>query len=550
MCLFISVSYGQLQTQNWRVEIKGVPKDFSNQPKSVYEDSLKVEKAIVDLLQKLHDQGFFYAEIVQREWQDRQLSVTFFTGDQFKLLYLKNGNIAPLVLSDISFKEKYYLDQYLNLRSLSELKRKLLDWYENHGFPFAEVWLDSFQFKNNALSASIFSSPGDRFFIDSVRIIGSLKISDSFLPTHLGLRIGGDYQENKIRMIDKRLRELPFVKVQKFPEIEFIADRSRLNLFLDKQDANQFDGLIGFLPNQATGKLQITGDFKLRLQNALKQGEVLSFNYRGLPQQSQELDFGFKYPYLFKSRLGIKTDILFYKQDTNYLNLNTKLAFVFNYSSNKSLGFHVENYTGNAISSFNESNNNINDIHILFYGLDFDLNSLDNLFVPKKGYNLVMSLSAGNRKIKDEQTSQFKIKADLSYYFKLSKVSAIYLHNLSSLLTGKDFYENEVFRLGGLKTLRGFDEQQFFASSFMVQTLEYRIFIEENSFLNVFYDQAIMKQISKKQTELNYPFSFGAGFTFLTKIGSLSLNYALGKQRNIPLDLQKGKIHFGIVSYF
>jgi len=49
---------------------------------------------------------------------------------------------------------------------------------------------------------------------------------------------------------------------------------------------------------------------------------------------------------------------------------------------------------------------------------------------------------------------------------------------------------------------------------------------------------------------VTYPFGFGAGFTFQTKAGLLSLSYAMGKQKNIPLDLQKGKIHFGITSYF
>src|SRR5690606_39109473 len=137
------------------------------------------------------------------------------------------------------------------------LKKNLLLWYENHGYPFAKVWLDSFQFKDNALSASIYGQPGEKVFIDSIRVIGSLKISDSFISTHLGLKSGADYQENKIREMDKRLQELPFLKLKKQSEIEFVADKSSLNIFLDKQDANQFDGLIGFLPNQVTGKLQI-----------------------------------------------------------------------------------------------------------------------------------------------------------------------------------------------------------------------------------------------------------------------------------------------------
>jgi hypothetical protein len=46
------------------------------------------------------------------------------------------------------------------------------------------------------------------------------------------------------------------------------------------------------------------------------------------------------------------------------------------------------------------------------------------------------------------------------------------------------------------------------------------------------------------------PFGFGAGISFETKAGIFSINYALGKQFNNPIELRSGKIHFGIVNYF
>jgi hemolysin activation/secretion protein len=111
-------------------------------------------------------------------------------------------------------------------------------------------------------------------------------------------------------------------------------------------------------------------------------------------------------------------------------------------------------------------------------------------------------------------------------------------------------FENEGFRIGGFKTLRGFDEQSINVNGYSVQTTEFRYIIEKNSFVNIFYDQAFTNQNFINQKGNDTPFGVGVGITFQTKVGIASLNYALGNQKNNPLDLQNGKIHFGIASYF
>jgi hemolysin activation/secretion protein len=126
----------------------------------------------------------------------------------------------------------------------------------------------------------------------------------------------------------------------------------------------------------------------------------------------------------------------------------------------------------------------------------------------------------------------------------------IYLHNYTGILSGKNIFDNEAFRIGGFKTLRGFDEQSIITNAFSVQTIEFRYLIEQNSFINLFVDQAYISQTFVNLSENDFPLGIGAGITFQTKVGIASLNYALGKARNNPLNLQNGKIHFGIISYF
>ncbi|MCX6181458.1 MAG: hypothetical protein NT150_05995 [Bacteroidetes bacterium] len=49
---------------------------------------------------------------------------------------------------------------------------------------------------------------------------------------------------------------------------------------------------------------------------------------------------------------------------------------------------------------------------------------------------------------------------------------------------------------------------------------------------------------------IDHPYGFGAGFSFETKAGIFSLNYAIGKQLGNPIDFGAAKIHFGFLNQF
>ena len=459
-------------------------------------------------------------------------------------------------MSDIRFREKLFKDELWDIKEINTIKSDLLNWYEGHGYPFAQVWLDSIIIQQEKISAKLFSLPGTKISIDTLRLVGSAKINPKYLHAYLGFKEGDAYDEAKISDIDRRLKDLAFAKQVKATEVIFSGDEAKINIFMDKENANQFDGVIGFLPDNATGKLQLTGDFKLKLQNAFKRGELLDFNYRGLPAQSQELNLSFNYPYVLNTQIGVFSNLSFFKRDSSFLNLNARLGFAYQYNADKSLGFFVESFTGNQVATnLNQTNSTAGNVRTIFYGLESNLQTLNNKIIPTKGYRIYLNFGAGKRNLQADSListgrSQFKLMADFNYYLALSKRSNIYIHNQTALISGNNLFENEVFRIGGIKTFRGFDEQSLLANAYSIQTLEYRYFLEQRSFLNLFYEHAYLQSNINNQKLTDYPFSFGAGFTFQTKAGIVSLNYALGKQQNIPLDLQRGKIHFGIVSYF
>ena len=545
--------------------IKGLPKTYqSNYPK-YFLDSASAFKAIKKELTQLQFLGYFDVDVSKLNWENDSLLVDLEIGELSKGVFLQNGNIPTDLINEIGLREQFLKKKPLTLQNLNKLYDKLLNFYENNGYPFAEVWLDSLQTISNKIEAKVYINPNQNIIIDTLRLVGNGKINQGFLTSYLGIKKNQNYNEGKVLSISKRLEDLPFVSIAKPHEVIFAADKAKINIFLEKKNANQFDGIIGFLPNANTGKIQLTGDFKLNLLNAFKNGETFNFNYRGLPSQSQELALKLIYPYIFKSQIGFDFDFQLFKRDTSFLNLNSIISFAYNFNSSQKISFFLENFTGNQIA--NEPTNtgqfpSFANIKSTFYGLAGTYNQLDDKITPLKGWDLVLQASTGNRKInptenfksedltEPQPSLQYKIQADLKYFLKMSAKSTLYFHNLTAYISGNNLFENEGFRIGGFKTLRGFDEQTINITSFLVQTIEYRYLIEKNSYLNIFYDQAFTKQNFINEKGNDKPLGIGLGITFQTRIGIASLNYALGKQKNNPLNLQNGKIHFGIVSYF
>ena len=126
--------------------------------------------------------------------------------------------------------------------------------------------------------------------------------------------------------MENRLKELPFVKIKKPSIVGFTNNYTKLYLFLDHVNSSQFNGLLGILPDKATGKVTVTGDVKVALKNAFRKGELISLNWRKLQSLTQDLDVNVNYPYLFQSQFGVSGQLKVFKKDTSYLELHQRIG--------------------------------------------------------------------------------------------------------------------------------------------------------------------------------------------------------------------------------
>jgi outer membrane protein assembly factor BamA len=199
----------------------------------------------------------------------------------------------------------------------------------------------------------------------------------------------------------------------------------------------------------------------------------------------------------------------------------------------------------------------------------------DFRFNPKKGYGFLINTGVGLRRIvantkivtlKDSANPEFSFR---SLYDSLSANSNQYritiraykywpltLHTTLKTQTdlgyiiGNTPVVGELFRLGGNKFLRGFDEESVLVSNYQMCNVEYRVLLDQYSFLSVFTDAAYLKRYSSNQYIQAIHLGLGAGFTFQTKAGIFNMSYALGRTDTAPFNLRSAKIHFGYINIF
>jgi len=152
-------------------------------------------------------------------------------------------------------------------------------------------------------------------------------------------------------------------------------------------------------------------------------------------------------------------------------------------------------------------------------------------------------------KLKRLKTDVYSLDFMAELYLPIKSRSTLVFGNKSAWTESENFFANELYRIGGMSSLRGFDEESINASAFTISKIEYRFLLDQNSFLFGFVNHAYYQNIILNRLDDN-PLGFGVGINFETKPGIFSLSYALGRQFDNPVSIRSAKIHFGIVSTF
>jgi outer membrane protein assembly factor BamA len=484
----------------------------------------------------------------------------FHLGAQYRWAHLAAGTLPPEIASASGFRERLYRDRPITPRQMARLFEGLLDHCENHGFPFAVVQLDSIHPQGEGLSAVIDLDPGRPVIFDSVIVRGTARVSPRYLQAHIGIRPGDLYDESLVQALDQRIKELPFVTNKRAPYILFAPDETKLYLFLDAKNASSFNGILGVAPDPSTGKVKLTGDVDLKLRNALHHGEAIALNWRSLQDQTQNLVLGFNYPYVLNTPFGTDLGLKLFKQDSTFLQVTSRAALEYLLPRGDKVSVFVNNANSQRLGQQLVYTPGLADVKLTAYGLGLQRQHFDYLYNPRRGLGLNIEGSVGKKHsstmtygdtVSTPQSSvQYVLDGNVTWHIPLGRRGTVRLVAQGGSMVNDRLYTNELYRIGGLKSLRGMDEASIYCSSYAIGTVEYRFLYEENGNFFLFMDQGWWEDSSQATLKTDTPIGFGVGTSFETKAGIFGLTYALGRQFNNPIDLRGGKVYFGFTSLF
>jgi len=432
-------------------------------------------------------------------------------------------------------------------------QEKLLDYYVASGYPFVQTHIDSLTIKNSLFNAKLNISKNKKFYFDTIYVKGKVNISKKLIYRYIGIKPSAVLNQGKVDNIDNNLNKLAYLTVAKPTELEFFEGKVDVFVYLKKKKSNFFSGIIGFASNEKeNNKLQLTGNISLNLNNSFGIGENINLRWESYKDSSQFLTTGLSFPYLFFLPIGFSAGFQLDKDMLNYLNLNYSLAFSYDVNVENSFQLHFKQSRSFLIDAEPENTASYENTNSYILGLSVAVNKTNRLFVPQRGFNVRLYSGYGNRWAEQSGNSAvIEAGFEAAYYWQLTNYLTFNFKNSSKgIFQDEGFYENEMFKLGGIKSIRGFDEKSILATAYSIFTLEPRFFISDYSFLSVFADYIYFEVDALEQTKINSGYGLGAGISIDIKAGILSLNFAVGKLNDNPFRLSNTKVHFVYVARF
>jgi outer membrane protein assembly factor BamA len=472
------------------------------------------------------------------------------------------------------------------LKEFKTWQKQQLEYYENNGYPFVNIRLSNYAVHDDSLHCSLMLFKHKQVVYDTLQFNGNSRLSKNYLGRYLDVKQGDLYNEKNVKAIDKKLRNLPLVKLKSPTRIVFYQGKARIILAIDEVVTDRIDGVVGFAPNSSNAtnasSLLITGEVNLELNNLFRNAKKLELHWRNYLQNSQLLDVGIAWPYIANTKLGLTGNFNLNKFDTVFLNVKSKIGFNYQQQANNYLQAYYQNISSNLITADTNqvrSTQTIpdnNPYRVDNYGIAIFQRNYDYLPNPRRGFEILADVNVGTKTIlRNTQVDQVlffdsasnalrsiydtlnrksfrsAVEIKLIHFIPIKKNAAIKQQIGFNALFAEQVFFNELYNYGGFSTLRGFDENEIFASKSLTYLLELRYLLAENSNVGLFFNaSALENKLESSELIYDVPLGFGAVANIQVGGGILNLAYALGSRGGNPLQFSSAKFHFGIINYF
>jgi hypothetical protein len=512
--------------------------------KKTHPNAKSVEEEALLTLGTVIRNGYLEATIINfAKVNDSTFNYSFSLRKKTKAIHIYTGKLTEEEKNILNINKDTIT---LPLRETEAFMNNNIVNLERNGYSLSSLQLTDYSQNGNILHATLTLKSEKQRTLDGLVIEGYDKFPEGIKRNILKQYKGKTFNQDKLQRIYNDFNSLRFVSQTRYPEILFTKDSTKVYVYLEKSKANSFDGFVGF-GNDEQSKIIFTGYVDLSLNNVLNTGEKFNLYWKSDGHEQTTFNTSIELPYIFRSPVGVKALLRIFKQDSTFQNTVTDInvGYYFSYNSKLYLGHQktqsvdIRNLNTSTLADFSNS--------FWTSSYEYTAYATDDFLFPEKTF-LFIKGGIGKRDSKTESTNQYFIQLNAGHNLYLNKKNMISLRNQSYYLKSNSYIINELFRFGGINSVRGFNENSLQANFVSAILAEYRYMPAPNIYIHSVTDYAHFQDLTSNVNE--NLIGLGFGFGILTKNGRFNIMYANGSTQNQQIKLSNSIVHISYKASF
>jgi translocation and assembly module TamA len=367
-----------------------------------FKDSLEIAEYLHELIKDLQSDAFLSASADSVVYTSGKVTAWLHMGIRYRWVITSLELVDPQVLREIRIPSGRFGDVPVSYEDFRQLQERLLDYYENSGYPFVTVSLQEPKITCDTIAGLLEVEKNQFYRIENIHVTGDTLVKQKILFRHIGIHPGDQYSEKKFKNAGYRIVNTSGLNQIRKAEMEFMSETADMYLYLSRRQASHFSGILGILPGESRQKIRFAGELDLTLVNVMRSLENISLRWQSPGNNMQQLDVKAGRPYLFGKGFGIELQLHMFRQDSTYMKVEGEAGIPFSLGDNGVIRAYLKTTGtslitgGGQVAAFSAPAAGVKGQS---YGLSWFREKIDNRINPYRGWSVEAILEAGNKTV-------------------------------------------------------------------------------------------------------------------------------------------------------
>jgi len=441
--------------------------------------------------------------------------------------YFSNAKLFQLLL--LSPEQKYRLNQ------LAKIMQQTLSLYNNRGYLFAKVQLDSLVLEET-LTAYIGIDEGKPLRVKNYIFSGNKVTKDRTLLQLSGLENIEIITPEVLTQAEENISRKSYIRTCNVEPI----NENTLLINIEESKMTYLEGVLGI--NRLNEELKFSGQIRLQFLNLWGTDRAILLFWKQIPSSYSELSLSYHESGI--SGIPVAGDIELYRaqQDSTWIQSRGGLKIYYQMLKHS---FGIELAT-ESLTPGSRRPAVINKEKAQSVGAFWYYSNYAGGVNPYKGMDmqLLYRLTGSNLTKHLYGATEAGFKGYIPFSNRFVGFLGMEIRNLEN--RNAELWQQ--YKMGGYGTLRGYYEDEL--SSYRLAWINYelRYRLSPDSRIYLLFDQGLLgREKNKLKSDI---FGLGCGMKINTRLGILGLEYALGYRDKRFANLGSGMIHLGLDAAF